>query len=788
MLKKSQYPPLKKRKYSAIQMLDSKVMLVDQIWRMDKKETKKYQKYKKSQNFFKSKKIRFLGFLLICLLLYGLFRLGLMLKQLNPQLRIQEFSIPIVSWYGLMVGIPLLLVLRFLFLHSFKFRYTHYGLWWRPWACEWQTSISVHLQGTEMTPDHLLSFLHNHPRHAIRLHTYIGPLGANIYLILMKKRRFLPPTPSGLRKQLFGLLLSLGIKGEFCHLPAPQGRYRYFGIQSDTSIPPIQLIAERLESYPNKDFLLQLQVQSQDAQLKGSLQLGISYKQQVPIIQAFIGSLGHGIRLKKPKSQEMGPEWLILPQIILQPERIVKQPLGQLLVHGEPHSPFGLEPDDLAQGGIICGAIGTGKTTLRLQLLQQLLQKDIRVIDFDLKGDAPRYLSLGSQGLIVQPGNNFFINPFLCPKGYSSQEYSDTLIRIFLDTIPHHETLTPPQKHLLIKATQKTVEQGGTARDFFHNLLVLGSSEQEVLDNYQEHTSQALLVKFSWMQHTLGNIFWREGSSLGEEEYSKYNLYFDFSVLMHLVPHTLIRFLMDVIMTRIMGSIRLQNPQYAQQLVIFIDEAQILMPRRKAGDQSNLSRLEETVATLRYKGVSVVATGISADLMSRVLLDTGLIVQFRSESLDLLRGLGLLEPEDRALVPHLEPYTCVLRRGSSTVQLAVHPFSQQQLDPDEYQLVLKSQHLPYHKRLLSFSLNFTSLWRARFDGILQQSRQFVDVDHLPIDYEHAIRFLATDKMEELASYLFKQFQSKYAQLSQQAHAYPKEFILAILVELLVEYA
>jgi hypothetical protein len=573
----------------------------------------------------------------------------------------------------------------------------------------------------------------------------------------------------------------------------------------------------KLEKYRLQDLFIEVKTRYNDQQqFLSSVRIGINRenKTQIPVIRTFIESLDPGIRLGKIKTMKTGiveiNKLLILPQLAsLKPvssvqlaapttQVHVEEQFAHILLDNAKTTPFGIEPSDLAQGGIICGAIGTGKTTLRLHLMKILLSRGVRVIDFDLKGDAPRYLSLGTQGLVIQPNTNFYLNPFACPAGYSSKEYSEILLRVFLDALPDHESLTPPQKHLLAKSTEYTVQSGGNARNFMANMLMLSHQSKEIIDNYQEQTGQSLLVKFAWMQSVLGDIFWREQSNLSEPDFKEYNLFFDFSVLMHTVPHKLIRFLMDVITTRIMASLRHKSTEQGPKLVIFIDEAQILMPRSKISTE--LSRLEETLATLRYKGVSVLATGIAAGMMSRVLLDTGFVAQFRSESEELLRGLGLFSHEEKSYIPQLNRFTCILRcqsTGPQSVHIAVRDFPDMQSDPDKYQQMIKLQYLPAAKLLERFSLNFEVYWQSKIASTLVERMTINNSDKIVMT--SIARHFVTKYVEDryIEKKLLEEFVGKlYAILTEQLRnntaanlvaKYPQQFLLLVIEESFLQY-
>ncbi|MCH8907715.1 MAG: hypothetical protein IH840_11545 [Candidatus Heimdallarchaeota archaeon] len=344
--------------------------------------------------------------------------------------------------------------------------------------------------------------------------------------------------------------------------------------------------------------------------------------------------------------------------------------IGRVLLNNQPTTPFGISARDFKRGGIITGMIGCGKTTMRLHILETLLRKKIRIIDFDIKGDAPKFKMLGRQGKILVPKLNFHMNPFICPHGYSKREYAEIISQTMMETLPDAQALTPPQIHLLTRAIHLTVESNGNTRILFRNIIVLSHMEKQVIDNHQDSTAHALLTKLSWLQSLMGEIFWREGNTLSEKDFREENLFFDLSKIKINSPIVQIRFLINLIMTRVVASLK-DSGQYADRnlpsLLVFIDEAQLLMPKN---DNRELSRLEEIVTTLRYKGVSVIAAGVSPEIMSHVLMDTGFVAQYRSESLFLARSLGLTR-ENNEIINRLPDFTTIINT-MSTNQKPVH--------------------------------------------------------------------------------------------------------------------
>lgn len=338
-------------------------------------------------------------------------------------------------------------------------------------------------------------------------------------------------------------------------------------------------------------------------------------------------------------------------------------PVGKLIQEGREYKEFGLSFKDLKKGGIIAGAIGSGKTNFRLNLIDHLIRNDIHILDFDLKGDAGKQQRLLSNGTNIVFGEDIQLNPFQCPTSIDKRSYIDMMYRSFVETIPDKETLTPPQLNLLYLSIKSTVEADGDALEFLENILIHSMIQADLIDNYQEATAQALLNKFNWLHTILRDVFWVKKSSFSPKYFNKQSSFFDFSRILQKTPISLIRFLLNFILTQFTLSLESNESEtYSKpNHVIFIDEGQLLMPKNK---DPELTKLEEVVVTLRSKGVSVISGGVSADLMSNTLLDSGLIVQFRTSSTKLSRSLSLTE-EQMEMLTSLNTFECVIRAEST---------------------------------------------------------------------------------------------------------------------------
>lgn len=325
---------------------------------------------------------------------------------------------------------------------------------------------------------------------------------------------------------------------------------------------------------------------------------------------------------------------------------------------------------DIKQGGIISGAIGTGKTTLRLTIMEQLIQKGITILDIDYKGDAPRLFRFSRKGLVLVPGKNLHIDIFDQPLNVNTVEFVGILFRSFIESVTDGE-LTPPQKHILLEAIRKTVAKRGNLESFYRNIIIASVESKEIIDNYQQQTAIALINKFNWLQSTMRNVFGVNGYSISTEDLAKNNVFLDLSYIQQSAPNHHIRFFLDMLITKLMLYYKNQDSEnfslsnVTLRKVIFLDETHMFMPNHR---NKTLSRLEELVVTLRHKGLSVIATTTNPALISDVFLDSSFLAQFRTESPIMQRSMGLTTSEFKTIV-QLPNYVFYLKSTSTNHEL-----------------------------------------------------------------------------------------------------------------------
>lgn len=370
-----------------------------------------------------------------------------------------------------------------------------------------------------------------------------------------------------------------------------------------------------------------------------------------------------------------------------------------------------LDLNDFKEGGIIAGAIGTGKTTLRLQIMKFLIEKGVQVIDFDIKGDATKYSFFREKGRVFTPGLNFTINLFQRPLSIPSKLFIENIYHILTD-LTVEEELSMAQKNLLFKAIEKTVNNDGNPYDFFANILLIANQDQVIINNNQELTAQSLIVKFSWIQYSLRSIFWVEESTLTDADYIGDSLFFDLSEFKKIANHRQVRMIIELITDKIMFLSNTNNEAESPKTILFLDEAQILMPKNPS---SKLTRLEETLSTLRYKGISIIAAGISSEYMSTILKDTSFVAQFRSESPVLRRSLGL-STEEAEFIPRLNNFHCLYKSkslGNTAIRVAINKFELKKVENKN----ASSIDMNY---LDDFIVNEIAIWKSKILSVFDE--------------------------------------------------------------------
>ncbi|OLS22099.1 MAG: hypothetical protein HeimC2_30750 [Candidatus Heimdallarchaeota archaeon LC_2] len=387
---------------------------------------------------------------------------------------------------------------------------------------------------------------------------------------------------------------------------------------------------------------------------------------------------------------------------------------------------FSINLSDLKQGGIISGAIGSGKTTLRLTIMEKLIEMGISILDIDYKGDAPRLFRFQQKGLFLVPGKNLHLDLFDKPNMISTTEFVGILFRSFVETI-HEGELTPPQKHILHEALRKTVLKRGNIESFFRNIIIASMESKEIIENYQQQTALALINKYNWLQTSMRNVFSVYGQSISGEDLAQNNVFIDLSYIQHSAPNNHIRFFLDILITKLMlyyKSVETENfnkLELSLRKAIFLDETHMIMPNQTRGP---LTKLEELIVTLRHKGISVIATTTNPALISDIFLDSGFIAQFRTESNVMQRSLGFSNSEIKYL-SQLQNYKFYLKSNSTNYLLELlktNQFLDNSLTSSEY-----------YELITKYDVNYINEFRIENGDFQAASLESVIFNSLPIE-------------------------------------------------------
>ncbi len=360
---------------------------------------------------------------------------------------------------------------------------------------------------------------------------------------------------------------------------------------------------------------------------------------------------------------------------------------------------FTINLSDLKQGGIIAGAIGSGKTTLRLTIIEKLIQMGISILDIDYKGDAPRLFRFQNKGLVLIPGKNLHLDLFDKPNNISTTEFVGILFRSFVETI-HDGELTPPQKHILQEALRKTVVKRGNIETFFRNIIIASMESKEIIENYQQQTALALINKYNWLQTSMRNVFGVHGQSVSGEDLAENNIFVDLSYIQHSAPNNHVRYFLDILITKLMLHYKSEESENFSKLeqtlrkAIILDETHMIMPNQS---KEPLTKLEELVVTLRHKGLSVIATTTNPALISDIFLDSGFVAQFRTESNAMQRSLGFTNSEIKYLsqLPNFKFYLKSNSTNYSLELLKTKQFFDNSLTSSEYSESIQKYDVNY---------------------------------------------------------------------------------------------
>ena len=607
----------------------------------------------------------------------------------------------------------------FLVIHPLKFQRDGGFILLRHTGME--VGLTAQILSTEVIGQSLMTFLTGRRGSRFSMAFHFTPSNSRVYL--RYSERTLNPSISRIKREISALLSTYHITLDFDEDYPKTGKY---GIKDPLLIPSLERIVTDIVLMQPENLILGIDYSfsSDGCRIRSSFTMDKEHRQ---IVNALLSSYGTSIGSKRSTVTTIEDAWRLLrfkslsemPNYVdlLAPDT-GELCIGRKLLNGNPYADLLISVSDFRMGGIISGAIGQGKTNLRIQIIDYLMKNGVRVIDFDLKGDLRRYPHLVKNATIMVPKVNFRINIFACPDNLDKRTYSELLFTSLEQSM--EGDITPPQLYLLEKAVLLTVENGGNPHDFFFNILVISERDKAVLDTRQDATALALITRLSWMKGSLRDVFWTSENSFTANLLDR-SVIFDLSALNQSTPLRYIRLLMEIILMRVITTkTKIDTPKHQLETLISIDEGQLLMPNHRF---SALTKLEEIVTTMRYQGIAVLVAGVHQDMMSPVLLDTGFSAHFRTFN----------EESD------LRQYQCKVRKESSGYQTVIASIKQYS-KPQKYTEIRKL-HTPL---LQDFSVSRDVIDRARelsnFPELIElniETREKVDelLDSLnPVDF------------------------------------------------------
>ncbi len=532
-----------------------------------------------------------------------------------------------------------------------------------------RVGVTAQVLSSEVVTETLITFLSSRKGARFRLVFRITSANTQVFVQYSERRLF--PSVRRLKEEFGALLLTYHTTLNY-DVPFPPEKQPY-RIRDISAVPSLVKLVNDLVLIQPDELVLSMgyQFKSGDCYISGRISASRDIRQQVRVVLT-----SYSTDLVLIPRSELIPNaediWRLLKfkplgelpnSVDLMIPDNGEKVIGKKLLYGNEYSDLRISVDDFRMGGVISGAIGQGKTNLRLHIVDYLLRSGVKVIDFDLKGEVTRYSHLRKFATVLVPKRNFRINLFKPPRNLDDATYSEMLFTALVQSMDGD--LTPPQLHILEQATRMTVNMGGTPEDFFYNIVAVGERDKGVLDMRQDASALALITRLGWMRGSLREVFWTDENSF--DDYVFYgSIFFDLSLLNQSTPLKYILLLIEMILVRVIAGVdnEVFNVRRLRTL-ISMDEGQLLMPNRRA---QGLSKMEEIVTTMRYRGIGVLVAGVHEDMMSPVLLDTGFNARFRSFS------------EESTLMTH----QCTIRKESSGYRVIDAQISRYHGVPDSH--------------------------------------------------------------------------------------------------------
>lgn len=284
--------------------------------------------------------------------------------------------------------------------------------------------------------------------------------------------------------------------------------------------------------------------------------------------------------------------------------------LGTLRFGNKQYGSFGISKDELLKGMVVFGTHGSGKTNVVLQLVKQLIEKDIPFVFFDWKRNARELIPHVKKPLqVFTPGKSLSplaFNPFQAPQDFEHHQYVD----------------------LLIDVMSKAFQLGEGARRVLQTTLTQAYSEQTADPTLPDILSQLNTLSLSARSQGWKDTAQRALESLLYSKIVPENNSADTTMIQSLTKQFTViefdglatpikRFLIPILTLWLYYSFLSTKKREQLQLVIIIEEAHNILPNRAKGVGESF--LESVIKQSRELGIGfVIVDQHPAELSSSV--------------------------------------------------------------------------------------------------------------------------------------------------------------------------
>jgi hypothetical protein len=201
-----------------------------------------------------------------------------------------------------------------------------------------------------------------------------------------------------------------------------------------------------------------------------------------------------------------------LPKLVFSRKPMLKSPekdeidgeikIGKIFQGNKELYDFGISREELNQHMLITARSGAGKTTLIIQIIRQLISKNIPFIVFDYKRDY-RHLIRDFPQLVVLSWRDLRINPLEPPPFVSFQEWKQQFLNIF----GHVEAIWHGSTQYLLEAIEKACEEkkGLVTIEDVYKKVVESNETTRKMQEYASVVETRLYGLLSKLQETINN-------------------------------------------------------------------------------------------------------------------------------------------------------------------------------------------------------------------------------------------------------------------------------------------